>query len=192
VRHSLALHYAGQSDFAGAARVLAGMRYAGQDSVLRAREEILAGVLELLQDRFGPAREALLKAARNHAGTPGAPFQALVHARVAVSLSGESVLTPLDNALFVNDAVSRRERLFLAYLGGRFDPEGLRNALPPESPSLPSLEEALVEYLRALETGKAAAATLLHSARARFPAATFESVYLDFLLSRLGAESSLD
>ncbi len=183
LRHILVRNAIGQGDLVEANRLLvSGRNYAGGDRAVLAEQVFLEGALELLQGRVDPAQAAFSQLRKDFSDVPGAAFRSIAHGRAAQSLTAQPGFF-VDNRIFVNDAVSRRERLFLAYFAGRMDEAALQRILATAPPASPSLEEALLEYLKREGGNPSAKAAAFQSVRARFADKTFESSYLEFLLS---------
>jgi hypothetical protein len=99
----------------------------------------------------------------------------------------------LDDKLYSNDAVSRKERMQLAYLASRITSEYFHRGLPPKLGRQSFLEDALVEYLKTLSSdGVSATQTFLRSSLAEFPERTLESSYLQYLLQSLPKREGMD
>jgi hypothetical protein len=95
----------------------------------------------------------------------------------------------LDRKLYLNEAASRKERMQLAYLADKIAEDYFRRGIPAGYEPPETLEDVLVDFLKAESVhGQAKAAAFLEASLARFPSNTFERRYLEFLLRRYREE----
>jgi serine/threonine protein kinase/small nuclear ribonucleoprotein (snRNP)-like protein len=182
----LVRYYAGLGDLTRADALLAEIN--PSQSLSRDRQAELAltqGLIGMLQGRYTYAADKFDRTYRNFSDVNGIPFRCIVHSLVLNSLVKVPVLS-LDDKLYSNDAVSRTERMQLAYLANRITWEYFHRGLPPRLGRMKNLEDVLVEYLKVSgNDGIKPAESLLTQALMEFPGKTMESVYLKTLLVHL-------
>lgn len=181
--HALVRYWIGQGDIQRADALLAALNPSTNLArSLQADHGFLLGVVAMLQGRYPYAAEKFDRTYRTFSDVNGIPYRCILHSLTLHSLVKVPVLS-LDDRLYGNDAVSRKERMQLAYLANRITFEFFHRGLPPSLGRQIQLEDALVEYLKTVGTdGPSATHTFLRSLIAEFPAKTFEAYYLEKIL----------
>jgi len=183
LRQSLVRFHVGEGDFGTALKLLK-QTYTGSDRKLLAEQEILNTSIDFLQIRYDKSGTAFTQAAHTYKDVPGIPFRCLILARVSNILAGRPG-PYVDNSWFVNDAIPRRERLYLAFIAGRMEESLFRQTMLAIPPGPPLMEEVLAEYLRLIKINPGPQVdALLLNALTRFPAKSFEAAYLGFLIGK--------
>ncbi len=179
----LVRYYVGQGDLNRADALLAAILPSAKlTRELQAEVGFLQGEVGVLQGRHTYAAEKFDRTYRNFSDVNGIPFRCIVHSLVLNSLVSVPVLS-LDDKLYGNDAVSRKERMQLAYLADRITAEYFHRGLPPRLGRLQSLEDVLVEYLKN-QGGQtpSQAESVLAANLSEFPDKNFEKAYLQAIL----------
>jgi hypothetical protein len=101
----------------------------------------------MLQGRPAEAAQLYAKTFNDFGHRPGIAFRAFVGNRLLLSLAAVPDI-PLSSSLYVNDAVSRNERLALAYLSGRLPPHAYALGQPPKPHEPEWTEFRWIPYLK--------------------------------------------
>src|SRR5690606_939628 len=192
LRLILAKHYLGARNPAQAALM---MREAPQgDNVgaqLRAEKDFLSAQMAFLEGKNALAAENYERIYREFNSVNGMAFKCMLHSMVIKALVDIPVMR-VDRKIYLNAAVSRKERMQFAFMTDKIPEDYGRKGVPTESAPPESLEDFLVHFVRsqASESPQKTAGYLAAGLR-RFPAATFERHYLEFLLSRFKEEKRI-
>jgi len=155
---------------------------------LKAEKDFLAAEMAFLDGKNALAAELFERAYRQFNSVNGIAFKCMLHSMVIKALVDIPVL-PVDRKLYLNEAASRKERMQLAYLLDKAPQDYFSQGVPVQAGPPESLEDALVQFLKVeASQGPAKGAACLEAALARFPQATFEYRYLEFLLQRYKEE----
>jgi tetratricopeptide (TPR) repeat protein/predicted Ser/Thr protein kinase len=189
---TLARYYVGIRDMARAKALLeAAPRGERAGRPLLAQAEFLAAQLHFLEGRNAMAAGIYERLYRQYGSVNGLAFRCILHSMAVKAIADIPVLA-VDRKVFLNEAASRRERMQLAYLSDRAAGDYFRQGIPAGYGPPESLEDVLVDFLKAASAeGPARAAALLHGSLGRFPSNSFEQRYLEYLLGRYREEKRI-
>jgi serine/threonine protein kinase len=190
LRLTLARYYLGIRDIT---RANAMLQAAPQGDNLKrdliAERDFLKGEMAFLDGKNSMAAELYDRTYRQFNSINGMAFKCMLHSLVIKALVDISVL-PLDPKVYLNEAVSRKERMQLAYLGDKISEDYFRRGNPVGYGPTESLEDVLVFFVKInADQNPTQAANYLITALSRFAANTFEYRYLEFLLKRYKEEN---
>lgn len=189
LRLMLARYYIGMRDVARANFMLEAAPQddnVGRD--LKAERDFLTAQMAFMDGKNSQAAELYDRTYRQFSGTNGMAFKCMLHSLVIKALVDIPVLA-VDRKLYLNEAVSRKERMQLAYLADKIPEDYFRRGVPAGIGPYESLEDALVYFVKIDSgDGPAKAAAYLESALPHFSPSTFEYRYLEYLLKRYKEE----
>ncbi len=186
---TLCRYYVGLGDMANANLMLEGMPHSeNQAREIKAQSDFLTAQISFLNGKNSRAAELYESTYRQFNSMNGLAFKCMLHSMVIKALVDIPVLA-MDNTLFLNEAVSRKERIQLSYVADKLQSNAIDGNVPAGIGPLESLEDALVAFLKINATeGPAKVAANLSVSLSRFPKNSFEYYYLEFLLKRYKEE----
>jgi len=180
---TLVKYYAGQGNLDRAKTLFNGLN--PSLSLPRARHAeiaMISALLDVLEGHNEEASRKFEKIYRTFKDVNRIPFACIIHSMVLNTLFKVDAIAIGDH-VYSNDAVSRKERMHLAYLADRINEEYYHRGLPPQLGRPERLEESLVEFLKVKkDRGASAGDAVLQQALKQYPKNSFESVYIQTLL----------